>query len=248
VPERSLERELRALGAGLAVPAAPDLAPAVRARLDERPVRRPLVRRRLVVVLAALALAAAAAMAVPQARTAILEFLRIQGATVRRVEQPPAAPRLDLGLAVPVNLEAARERLAFEPLIPDFPGLGRPDRVYVDRAAFGGQIVFLYGSEDRPRLLVSEFRSDLDGDFIAKEAGPGSSIESVTVGDAGPGFWVAGEPHLFMFRDSSGNPKLDTVRLSANALIWQHGRLTLRIEGEITKERALVLAETLVER
>lgn len=248
MPERSLARELRELGAGLAFPAEPDLAPAVLACLSERPARRPLLRRPLVVVLAAFALAAAAAMAVPQARTAILEFLRIQGATVRRVEEAPLAPRLDLGLAVPVTLEAARARLSFDPLVPDFPGLGAPDRMYVDRAAFGGQIVFLYGSEERPRLLVTEFRSDLDGDFIAKEAGPGSTIEPVTVGAAGPGFWVAGEPHLFMFRDASGEPKLDTVRLAANALIWQHGRLTLRIEGELTRERALALAETFAGR
>ena len=81
-----------------------------------------------------LVLAVAAAMAVPQARTAILEFLRIQGATVERVQAPPAVSRVDLGLAEPMTSTGAR-RLDFEPLVPDLPGsalrtrLRRPLRV-----------------------------------------------------------------------------------------------------------------------
>jgi hypothetical protein len=244
VAELDLERELRSLGAELSFPAAPDLVPSVRARLEAGPARRPLLRRPLVAVLAALALAVAAAMAVPQARTAILEFLRIQGATVERVDEPPAVRRVDLGLALPVSLAEARDGLAFEPLVPDFPELGRPDAIYLDRHAFGGQVVFLYGTEAEPRLLVSEFRGDTNPDFIAKEAGPETSIEPVTV-DGEPGFWVSGEPHEFMYLGPDGEPRFDTIRLAGNALLWQRERLTLRIEGAITKERALALAETL---
>jgi hypothetical protein len=240
-----LERELRSLGEALAFPAAPDLVPSVRARLAAEPARRPVFRRPLVVALAALALSVVAAMAVPPARTAILEFLHIQGATVERVDEPPEVTRVDLGLAVPVSLEEARARLAFEPLVPDFPGLGPPDAIYVDQYAFGGQVLFLYGTEAAPQLLVSEFRGDTNPEFIGKEAGPGTSIEAVTVGDGNPGFWVSGEPHEFMYRGPDGEPRFDTVRLAANALLWQHGPLTLRIEGEITKERALELAATL---
>lgn len=240
-----LERELRTLGEALAFPAAPDLVPSVRARLSAESARRPFLRRPLVVALAALALAVAAAMAVPPARTAILEFLHIQGATVERVDEPPEVTRVDLGLALPVSLEEARAELAFEPLVPDFPGLGRPDAIYVDRFAFGGQVLFLYGTEAAPQLLVSQFRGDTNPDFIGKEAGPGTSIEPVTVGDGNPGFWVSGEPHEFMYLGPDGEPRFDTIRLAANALLWQRGPLTLRIEGEITKERALELAATL---
>jgi hypothetical protein len=245
VPELDLERELRSLGAVLAVPEAPDLVPAVRARLAAEPERRPAWRRPLLVALAALALAVATALAVPPARTAILDFLRIRGATVERVDEPPAVTRVDLGLAVPVSLEAARDALAFEPLVPGFPGLGPPDAVYVDRYAFGGQVVFLYGTEEAPRLLVSEFRGDTNPLLIGKEAGPGTSIEAVTVGEDNPGFWVEGEPHEFMYRGPDGEPRFDTIRLAGNALLWQRGPLTLRIEGDLTKEQALELAATL---
>jgi hypothetical protein len=245
MPELDLERELRALGSELAVPPAPDLLPAVRARLAATPARASLLRRPLVVALAALALAVAAAMAVPQARTAILEFLRIQGATVERVPEPPTVTRVELGLGEPISLAEARTQVEFDPLVPDFPGLGSADAVYVDQYAFGGQILFLYGTEATPRLLVSEFRGDTNPQLISKAAGPGTSIEPVTVGEASPGFWVAGEPHELFYRGPDGQFRPDRIRLAGNVLVWQHGRLTLRIEAAITKKRALKLAETL---
>ncbi|HEX2505812.1 MAG TPA: hypothetical protein VHK22_06345 [Gaiellaceae bacterium] len=242
--ELDLERELRTLGQTLVVPVPPDLVPAVLERIDAAPVRRPVWRRRLVLALAALALAAAAAFAVPPARTAILDLLHIRGATVERVDEPPAVRELDLGLAEPVSLEEGRRLLAFEPLVPDFPGLGGPDAVYVDRYASGGQVVFLYGTEDAARLLVSEFRGDTNPVLIGKQAGPGTVVEQVMVAGE-PGFWVAGEPHELLYLGPDGEPRPDTVRLAANALLWQRGPLTLRIEGDITKEHALELAATL---
>jgi hypothetical protein len=243
--ELDLDRELRALGSELAVPPAPDLVPAVRARLAAAPARASLLRRPLVVALAALAVAVAAAMAVPQARTAILEFLRIQGATVERVPEPPIVTRTELGLGEPISLAEARTQLEFDPLVPDFPGLGSADAVYVDQYAFGGQILFLYGTEAAPRLLVSEFRADLNPQLISKAAGPGTSIEPITVGEGLPGFWVAGEPHELIYRGPDGEIRPDRIRLAGNALVWERGRLTFRIEAAVTKQRALELAETL---
>ena len=94
-----LERQLRELGNVLELPAAPDLVDAVRSRIGEDRVPGLQRRRWLVVAIAALGLALAAAMAVPQARTAILEFLHIRGASVERVPtlpsvSPPARSRL----------------------------------------------------------------------------------------------------------------------------------------------------------
>jgi hypothetical protein len=241
MPDWDLERELRALGAELAVPHAPDLGPAVRVRVAALSPSRPLYRRRLVVVLAALAVAVAAALAVPQARTAILEFFRIQGATVERVPEP-AGTRAELGLAVPLPLEEARAKLGFEPVVPDLPGLGRPDAVYVDTRALGGQISFLYGTEAAPRLLVSEFRGDSNPDLISKGAGAETRIEPVTV-NGEPGLWVAGAPHELGYRGPDGQVETDSVRIAGNTLVWQRGPLTLRLEGNVSKSRALELAE-----
>ncbi len=81
------ERELRALAACDRFPEERDLAPAVRARLQPGGPRR---RRALVVVLAAALLAIAVAFAVPPARSGILRFFHLQGATIELVDELPA--------------------------------------------------------------------------------------------------------------------------------------------------------------
>ena len=68
-----LEQALLALGREVEFPAEPDLATTVGARLRGRPRRV----RRLVVALAGAIVAFGIAMAVPQARSAILDFFHI---------------------------------------------------------------------------------------------------------------------------------------------------------------------------
>jgi hypothetical protein len=237
-----LERQLRALGHALELPVAPDLVGAVRARIAEEQAPRRRMRRSVVLAIAALGLALAAAMAVPQARTAILEFLHIRGASVERVPTLPSVPVAGLDLGQPVSLEAAREAVSFEIAQPELPGLGRPDSIHVDRATPGGQVFFLWGTEARPRVLLSEFRGDINQGLIAKQAGPGTRIESVSVQGGAPGFWVAGARHVMYFVDKNGDIREETVRLSRNALVWERNDLTLRIEGDFGKDLALELA------
>jgi hypothetical protein len=45
--------------------------------------------------------------------------------------------------------------------------------------------------------------------------------------------------------DSNGKPLKDTIRLAGNVLIWQQGKVTLRLEGLITELRALAVAESM---
>jgi hypothetical protein len=238
-----LERHLRELGNALELPAAPDLVDAVRARIGEEREPRLRMRRSLVLAIAALGLALAAAMAVPQARTAILEFLHIRGASVEKVQTLPSVsvPNASLNLGEPVSLEEAREAVSFEIAQPELTGLGSPDSIFVDRATSGGQVFFLWGTEARPRVLLSEFRGDLNRDLIRKQAGPGTTIEPVSVQGAS-GFWVAGANHVIYYLDPDGQIQEETIRLSRNALLWERNDLTLRIEGDFKKDLALELA------
>ena len=248
-----LERQLRELGNVLELPAAPDLVDAVRARIGKD--RMPGLQRRrwLVVAIAALGLALAAAMAVPQARTAILEFLHIRGASVERVPTLPSAstagtlpavPNASLNLGETVSLEEAREVVSFEIVQPDLPGLGSADSIYVDQATPGGQVFFLWGTEARPQVLLSEFRGDLNRELIEKQAGPGTTIEPVSVQGGAPGFWVGGANHVVYYLDPDGQIREETIRLSRNALLWERNDLTLRLEGDFGKDVALELART----
>jgi hypothetical protein len=223
-----LEPQLRALAAELEWPATPDLVAAVRPRLNRR---GRLPWRPLAVALAVLALGLAAALAVPSARSAILRFLGIEGVTVVRVEKlPPAAPLGTLGDRT--TLAAARRRVHFAPLLPRGE---RPDAVYLDSAIPGGAVVLRYGSEHRPRLVVTEYRTG-NFDVVKKYAGFGSEVRSVDVGGQ-PGVWI-GDTHVVELGPAP-------PRLSAPSLIWLHRGLTLRLEARATLDRALELARTL---
>jgi hypothetical protein len=225
------ERELTALAAFVDFPAERDLAQAVRARLAPRSRRR----RALVVVLAALALAIAVAFAVPPARSAILRFFHLQGVTIERVDKLPEVKTsgpLDLGH--PISLADAQRTAGFRPLTSDL--LGAPDRVTWD----GHQLWFVYG---HTRLLLSQFRAGGLDLFIKKVVEPQTHIQRVTV-NGGLGFFISGASH-FLYLAPTRVVHDERVRLARDVLLWEQGRLTLRLEGDLTVAQALRIAHSL---
>src|SRR5919204_4869247 len=106
-----LERALVILGRELDVPIAPNLAPAVRARIE----RRTRTRRPLVVAFAAAVVAVGIAFAVPPARTAILRFFDIGSVHVERVRTLPKATHASMtaGLGEPLVREDAEAAAGF---------------------------------------------------------------------------------------------------------------------------------------
>jgi hypothetical protein len=240
-----LEAELRALGATIEFPPTPDLATAVRRRLAAERARRVFpLRRVLAVSLALVAVAVGAVMAVPDARTAVLEWLGLRGVKIERTETRATAPvqPVELGLGERTTLAEGPEQVGFPVATPDFDALGEPDEVYVSRAVRSGQLAYVW-RDDRGdvELLLTQFAGSLSHDFIQKALGPRTTIEEVRV-DGGLGFWIAGEPHDFVYLDERGEPAFDSFRLAGNTLVWERGDLTLRVEGDLTKEEALEIA------
>src|SRR5437870_13565883 len=94
-----LEQALVALGREVEFPPAPDLSAAVRARID----RRARTRRWLVLAFAVVVVGIGIAMAVPDARSAILRFFHIGSVKVDRVDTPPPSREAPLkdGLGSP---------------------------------------------------------------------------------------------------------------------------------------------------
>ena len=85
-----LELALVRLGRQIEFPPTPELAPAC-VRAWPKAARRACTGRTpgLVIALAAVVVAIGAVMAVPQTRAAILEFFRLRGVTVERVDELP---------------------------------------------------------------------------------------------------------------------------------------------------------------
>lgn len=241
-----LDRELILLGRRVDWPPEPQLAPRVRARLAEEP-RRPFPwRRTLVVALAVLAVAIAATFAVPSARTAILRWLGLEHVRVVEVEHLPPTRKLsqaDLGRKT--TLARAAAEAGFAPLtLPR-----RPDAVYVVRTDGSVRMTLVYGSVAHPRLLLSEFRGVGVTKFVQKLVGSGTKVENVRVGRA-PGLWLSGAPHAVYYATSDNfdliyiNPPL----LAGNTLVWERADgLVVRLEGDLSKAKALELAKSLRE-
>jgi hypothetical protein len=246
-----LERALVSVGAELAFPEAPDVSAAVLRRVAEPPPRRGRNRRALVLAFAVLAVAVGAAMAVPQARTAILEFFRLRGATVERVETLPRVPPASenaLGLGRP--LPGARTDVKIpEVLIPT--ELGGPDATYASEEPYGLQLTLVYepgeGVPESPYtgvgILVSEFVGEGATRYVEKLADLATRVERLQVGPY-PALWLEGGPHFVIF-EQEGRVFQDEGRLAGNTLLVERNDVLVRIEGEIDRERAIEIAESL---
>jgi hypothetical protein len=224
-----LELALGRLGRELDYPETPDLVGPVRRRLGEG--RRPLAwRRPALIALAAVLVAIAAAMAVPQARSEILDWFGIGGVTVRYVDDLPTVEKRnpDLQLGERMSLEEARELSVFGIRVPTHEGLENPD---VYRGDFG-QVSFLYGSEEEPRLLITQL---LGTGALEKLLQTETDVELVTVGRA-EGAWLEGSEHVLFF--PSVGP--ESQRLVGNVLILEReDGVTVRIEADISKQAAI---------
>jgi hypothetical protein len=235
-----LEHALRQLGGMVEFPPEPDLAAGVRRRLGEAPSRRWAPRRIALVALAVLVVAVGAALAVPSARTAVLEWLGIKGVKVTRVETLPKVSLLnEFGLGERVSLAEARRRAPWL-VEPQLDSLDPPDQIYYSSSVPHGQVSFLWGSKTEVQLLMTQATGEV---FAEKMLGPGTDVERANV-DGRPGVWLTGDPHVFLYRDSRGNIRQETARLARNTLLWQHDELTVRLEGELSKGEALEIARS----
>jgi hypothetical protein len=236
-----LEQRLVELGRALDVPDAPDLAPRVLTRIGA-PRRAP--RRRLVLALAIVAVAALlATLAIPDARSALKRLLQIGSERIELVDELPEVsstpPELDLMLGLRVPLAEGRRRAAFDLLeLAD-----EPDSVYVgDR----GTVWFLYGRPDAARLLIAQTpQLGVDETFLLKKlVTAGTSVEQVSVRGE-PAYFLSGEPHVVVLVGRNGVPVTETARLARDVLVWEEDGRTVRIEGELSREEALELAESM---
>ena len=211
-----LERALVALGRELDVPAAPNLAPVVRARIDRRERRR----RALVVAVALAAVAIAVAMAVPQARTAILRFFHIGAVTVQHVNTLPHATHASMtaGLGQQLVREDAEGVAGFSARL----GTLAPPGPWWARKGLLATFV-----RRHPSVLLVELSGDQFG-FAKKYANSG--VEPATVrGEFA--LWIRG-PHVLTYVLGPENRLVQVARYSGNALVWERDGITYRLEGE----------------
>jgi hypothetical protein len=152
-------------------------------------------------------------------------------------ELPPASRRSPVaGLRGPLSLETATRLAGFQVLLPS------PDTASHGRFYAGDSIVatLLHVPGTRAPVLLAEFRAELG--LMKKYATPGTRIEPARVRDV-DALWIQGAPHVVVYNDSRGRGHDRVVRLAGNVLVWTHGSVTLRLEGPLSEQQALHIAE-----
>jgi hypothetical protein len=237
-----LELRLLDLGSALEVPATPDLMAAVNERLEPRPsagrrLPRLRPRRPLAVAIVVGGLLVGTAAAVPPVRHAIERVFGLNGAVVERVRRLPPVPKgagqhLHLGRRIPIA--DASQAASFRALLPP-RGV---TAAYLAAEPPGGRITLVIG-----RSLLTEFRGQ-PSPYIYKVIGPSARVRRLRV-NGGAGLYIYRAPHEVMFQNEHGNVQTDAVRLQGSVLLWQQGRLILRIEHAGSLAHALALARSL---
>jgi hypothetical protein len=218
-----LEQELRALGATL-FPEEPDIHAAVRTQLVPRagrPTRRPAL------ALAALLLVALlAALAIPQARSALERWLGVGSARIHHVQRLPRATSGPLISGQAASVAAAERWIHHRLLYPE--ALGAPEQLRVD---YGLSVVALRWR--RPAIRLLEIESGRI--YLEKLVGADTRIEPVTVAGS-TGYWIPAR-HIAYF-------DFEQPTYVGPALLWQHEGITLRLDGPRSKAQAVAIART----
>jgi hypothetical protein len=229
-----LEQALAALGRQLAIPPTPDLTGAVRARI----ARRRATRRWLVVAVAAAVVGFGIALAVPDARSSILRFFGVGSVRVERVGTLPASQEAPLaaGLGKPRTLAEAERIAGFRMVLPAFKG-APPSRYYAIRGAL---IATVIRSGPTP-VLLTELKGEqtwLSKKYVDRT----TTIEAIRVG-AHEGLFLSGGRHVLQYLQSNGAEvgQLAT-RFAGNVLLWSDGVRTYRLEGRLTRDEAVRVA------
>ena len=246
--QQAAEAGLRDLGRELDVPPAADVSRAVRQRLEQAPaprrrLRAPAARRparwrpawRAAVVIAAVL--AVVLIATPQGRAVIAHVLRFAGIEVRQEPGPVPSPRARGSLPGErrMPLRQARRAAPFPILVP--AALGRPGEVVVsDR----GRVVSLIYRGPHGLVRLDEFAGHPDPVYFRKFVLIGSATQ-VSVNGA-KGLWIKG-PHELVYITRGGGEAVASPRLTTgNTLIWSARGVALRLEGTLSKDRALAIA------
>jgi hypothetical protein len=247
-----LELNLRSLGHELEWLPTPDLVSRVQHRLAA-----PLPRRRFLswrpVLVAGLAIVVLTLGFSPGAREAIARLLGVVGIRIETEVETTVPPAFELGLGIPVAATEVQSLVDYSVLTPQSSELGAPNEIYFNDQRLGGQITLVWvpqpnlpeAADSGVGMLISSFRGNLDSSTYAKELNATRNLLLEVQVRGRPGFWIEGEPHVFLFENTSGVIEFESIRLAGNVLLWEENGVTIRIESALPMEDVRRIAESL---
>lgn len=258
--QAGIEAMLTDLGRHLDLPAAADPVPGVLARLaSPEPPRVPWWQRPRRMALAAAVAVLALLVGLTPAGQAVASRVLDAFGVVLRLGSPQAPDRPErlpgetpvtgssAGTGTPRGpsssaLERARAQVRFRVVVPDT--LGVPDQVLVSD---GGRVLSLVyrAGPGRPApgaggvsARLDEFDGGVEPVFYKTL---GVSAEFVELPGGGSAVWIE-QPHDVVYVGADGRPRTGSAHLASRTLIWEVGGVTLRLEGDFTREQAVAAA------
>ena len=252
-PTRDLARDLAALGRSIETPAPSDrLATAVLERVAALPTpseadrwarlraaartvstRLESPRRRIALVVVAVLVAL---LATPPVRAAVADWFGFGAVRIERGSTPSESAPPPPEVPDDASLAQAAEQVDFALWVPTV--LGAPDGVAVSD---GERSVSMSWSHDADGVVrLDQFDARID--YRVAKTVPDVQYASVDGTDA---LWFE-EPHEVVLLEPDGSRRNESARLAGHTLLWQAGSTTLRLEGDLARERAIEIAESVV--
>lgn len=190
-------------------------------------------RRRIALGVAAVLLAL---LATPPVRAAVSDWFGFGAVVVERDSPGPRSAPPPPEVPGNRSLSAAGDAVDFTVWVPVELGAPAGVEVSADR-----RVVSMSWSDDPDGVVrLDQFDGRLD--FSVLKRAPGVFYASVGGTDA---LWFE-EPHEVVLLEPDGTRRSESARLAGRTLIWQEGSTTLRIEGGLSLERAVEIAESAV--
>jgi hypothetical protein len=188
-------------------------------------------RRRIALVVAAVLLAL---LATPPVRAAVADWFGFGGVRVEKgAPGSGAAPPPEVTRGSVTEAAAAVD---FAVSVPE--ALGAPDGVEVSPDE--RMVSMSWSSGDDGVVRLDQFDGRFD--FAVLKTAPGVHYAAVGNTDA---IWFE-EPHEVVLLDPDGTRRTESARLAGHTLIWLDDVTTLRLEGDLSLERAVEIAESSV--
>jgi len=233
-----LSEEIAETTAHFPYPETPDIAGAVQQRLMQQPAQmRPL--RWAVVGAFLLVLLVMGLLAIPPVRATMVEWLRIGAIEIFVMEEVPA-----METAVPLSITDLGEAISLadaQAIYPEplrLPEGWEPESLVYSQQFLGRLPVITIQWQTANGVTVT--LSQIAAPYLGMKWASGEQVVETAV-HGQPAVWIEG-PHPLQF--STGDFDMQ-LTVDSNVLIWTEGTITYRLEGEVDRETAVSLAESL---
>ncbi|WP_420628784.1 hypothetical protein [Candidatus Leptofilum sp.] len=243
----SYEKQIAEWAAGFDYPPTPNIAGKIRPLLTASPKKPIQTTRRLAWALALLLLAASL-LAVPSVRAALVQILRAGGIIIFVGEEAAVD---EIPPLLSEQLPAFTEPIALADAVTRFPNLQLPtelpppdDVLLHEEPVWDTAVIFLWrGAADPQQIGLSLYQIQVP-DYAYK----GSEMLEMTAVNGNQAFWLVGS-HYFRLQDSAlaAGAVEEWLFVEGSVLIWWEDDVTYRLEGAMSLEDALRIAESLEE-